>query len=426
MSSLKFRVPLRYRVLGWLLFPIVVAHLVWRAIKDGGTSYLQQRLGFSRASTSTESTLWFHAASVGEINTLAPLLHQVRRQYPYAPLLVTTNTPTGKQAFERIDIDNANHCYLPLDYKFCVTRFTHRHPAAVGIIAETEIWPMLYQLVDHPLIIINGRLSDRTLRFASGFFASTYRAAMSRLTHVLARSENDAAGFIKLGLPQSVVQVTGNLKFAGPSDLPAGYPRLVEPDYCLLASTHDDEELQIAREWFNQGRTELLVIAPRHPERRKAILNQLEDVTPHIVVRSEGQQPAQDTRIYLADTFGEMQSWYQHASAIFMGGSLGSTGGHNLLEPARVGQSVVTGPNTANFADEMRAMIEGDGVTEAANAVAVVAALISMLNSPALANRLGNNAKRVVQQNDRIDASYLDALSPWIDNRPAVSPNSGD
>lgn len=412
MTLIAISATTRYRCIGWCLAPAVFLHMIWRSSRDGGLIYFKQRLGF--AVPSTENAIWFHAASVGEINTLTPLLVLIRRQHPATPLLVTTNTPTGKQALSRQGIIGLTHCYLPLDYPSIVSRFAHRNQYQCGIIVETEIWPTLYRVMQTPLIIINGRLSDRTLRFSHGLLAPVFHEALAHITKVFARSDSDSEKFIQLGLSPDKVTTLGNLKFAHENKPTGQSPDLVTRPYCLLASTHANEEHELAAEWLKYNRSELLVIAPRHPERRGKIKQQLLSLTANVLLRSSGIQPDRSTQIYLADTFGEMDSWYQYANAIFMGGSLGPTGGHNLLEPARLGKPVVIGPNYKNFVDEVKIFQDKNAVVVSSTPAEVVENLVAWLDAPADAHTSGKSAQQIVERRKGISMAYLSALQPWV------------
>ena len=203
-----------YRGLSWLLSPVILAHLLWRSLHDGGWLYFQQRLGFAQPLTQAKPLVWLHAASVGEINTALPLLRAMLEAQPGTPFLVTTNTPTGRAALERQGLPNTVCLYLPIDYSHAVKRFYRSHQLQCGIIIETEVWPILYELAEVPLIIVNGRLSHRTLRVTEGWLQGTFKRAANKIHTVLARSEADALGFEKIGVAKQRIKQLGNLKFS--------------------------------------------------------------------------------------------------------------------------------------------------------------------------------------------------------------------
>ena len=409
-SSVK--APMVYRALLALTSPLVFGYTLWRAIKDGGLLYLKQRFGF--AVPATRASVWVHAASVGEINTVYPLLNELKKRHPSVQILVTTNTPTGKSALQAKE-ESFGHVYLPLDYSHSVRRFLLKNKIELGIIVETEIWPTLYGEINFPLCIVNGRLSAKSMRHNRGILYDSYRFATSQLDLILARSEADADSFEQLGVNAGKIEVIGNMKFAEPESpkkqISANNDAV--PQFCLLASTHEDEEIQLARAWLSKNQRIPLVIAPRHPERSKSIQAQLRMLTTEFEVRSQGANLSTESSVYLADTLGEMQFWYSHAAAIFMGGSLVPKGGHNMLEAAQQGKSVVTGPHFHNFSDEVNLLLTAEAIEIVDSAEAAVIALLEAIAHPTDGRLSGQRAKELVLQHKEIQKHYADRLAKF-------------
>ncbi|RLK47145.1 3-deoxy-D-manno-octulosonic-acid transferase [Alkalispirillum mobile] len=402
-----------YRGLTALLWPVLRWHAAREARRAGEPDYPAQRRG-RYADTVRPGGLWVHAASVGEVRTVRPLLEALQAARPGLAITLTTSTPTGGQAARLIP--GIQVLFLPLDRPRPVRRFLAAVRPEAGLVVETELWPELFAACRHqgvPLAIVNGRLSHRTLR-APRLVLALYREALAGVTVVLARSEADAAGYRSLGAPAERVQVVGNLKFAGPAEAAAPAAVDLGRRYVLAASTHDDEELRLASAWRAKGDTvPLLVIAPRHPQRGEALRQALDRAGVRYAVRSRGEWPAAGDQAYLADTFGELEGFMAGAELVFMGGSLVPHGGQNLLEPARLGRALLAGPHLHNFADEA-ALLEGCGAlqrVEDAHAVARTAQ--AWLADPdALAARGRRGRAEVVARAD-MARRYLDALAEW-------------
>ncbi len=406
----------RYRLLLCLISPVIMIHLIWRSFRDGGWRYFYQRCGYSRHDPITRR--WIHAASVGEIMTVLPLLEKIQHSEHALPTIVTTNTPTGAQVLlDRLPADVV-HCYLPIDWSSATARFFNHHSISEAWVVETEIWPWLFarcQSRNIPLTIINARLSQRTKRFINSTFSQTYRRALTG-ARVLARSAEDATGFIELGANSNRVEIVGNLKFSIPTLNTERQP-LIEQDYCTAASTHHDEELQLAIAWLKAGVPCLLVLVPRHPERGKKIARQLQAVQselaptlPAITQRSIDGMPTERSRLYVADTLGELPTWYASSRAVFVGGSLIQHGGQNIIEPARCGKAVIVGPSMFNFKGVMQDLSAVNAVISATDADAVVAHLKHAVDNPGWAASIGQRAREVTLFKDDIIAHYLRQL----------------
>ena len=412
-------------VLSTLLLPVWLVHTVIRSLRDGGFSYLRERLGSVSMETDDNGLhLWIHCASVGEVNTVIPLLKQLGQDLDTIRFTVTTFTPTGKQIFEDAAIANSRHCYLPIDHAWTVTRFLKRVKPDYGLIVETEIWPCLYRVCSRqqiPLSLINARISPKTLRLTEGVASKTILPlladAVSTLSMVIARSATDQAAIQKLlsgnastnttGFTPPPIKIAGNLKndlsLSTDSKKTDETAPPLSRDYCLLASTHEDEEYRLCKEWMTRNRKELLVIVPRHPERGEKLATSLGTLCNNIVLRS--QQPDNqynntvtvdpETRIYIADTLGELQRFYRFTGVTFTGGSLVPVGGHNVLEPARSRCAIVSGPHTYNFDAEISVLREAEALMVANDAATAVDALITLLDDDQKREHMINNARDI-------------------------------
>lgn len=405
-----------YRLLTILLLPAVFVYTLRRANQDGDSRYFWQRLG-RRIPARVDHPLWIHCASVGEVNAARPLILRLTEEYPGLGIVLTTLTPTAAEVVKKTLPESVLHVYLPFDTSAAVRRFLHRIQPRAGLILETEIWPGLFaqaQRKNIPLIVVNGRLTKKTLA-APRWVRAYFRRALQAVTVVLAKSEEDAQGYRQLGVAPARIKVLGNIKFAAARESKENLPRLIERDYWLAASTHSDEERQLAG-MIKAGaaHADLLVIAPRHPERGAAIERQLKDLGVRFAVRSRQQSISDETQIYLADTLGEMAGLMQHAKFVFMGGTLVPVGGHNLLEPAALGKAVVCGPHLENFSQEAALLRRSDALLEVGDIQELAAETARLLGSSRQLNGLGQAAASAVATQADVLDRYFDALSTTI------------
>jgi 3-deoxy-D-manno-octulosonic-acid transferase len=406
------RPPLAYRLRLVLLFPLLMAYTLWRAFRDKNSRYLLQRLGFHYPTISRP--VWLHCASVGELNTALPLIEALRNRSPDAPFLISTTTTTSAAVLKRHGIEGLTHCYLPLDLPSMVVRFLSALQPRAAIILETELWPNLFSAVrraDIALLIVNARLSHRTLK-AGPWLRNTYRDCLGNVDAIMARSQEDADRYVQLGADPAIVEVIGNLKFARPGKPQLENRDLVGRSYVLAVSTHHDEEMQLARAWKQDGHSDLLlVIAPRHPHRGQSIARQLQTLGLRVASRSRGETPAEPTDIYLADTLGELAELIAHARWVFVGGSLISHGGQNLLEPARAGKAILCGPHMDNFRDETRTFVEAGGAVQLDYVRSLSSLMNRLSNDSEWCKSLGETAATICRNNEDIATRYADAIA---------------
>lgn len=403
-----------YRLIILLLSPVILAHLLWKSFQSKQLRYLKQRLGFGftyEVKASTGHLIWFHCASVGEVNTTLPLLHELHKHDPNLSFIITTNTVTGASIIDKQRKSFIKHAYLPIDWTSSTQRFINTiNPTALFII-ETELWPNLVNVCKRAQInitILNGRLSPRTTE-TNKWVASIYRRTLKNINHIYTRSDVDKDHFLKLGASEDQTTMTGNLKYALSSKIITPQD-LTKRCYVIAASTHDDEEQQIADCWLKLNRDELLVIAPRHPERKNKIFEQLSLLTDKIVIRTDNTEITDDTKIFLLDTVGELLTWYVSADAVIMGGSFADRGGHNVIEPAQQGKAILYGPHMENFQFENQLLLDNDAAIQLTSMKELATSLSALLDDKANRAQLENNALGAVKPYETILSDYTDIV----------------
>lgn len=413
----------RYRICLCLVSPILLIHCAWRGVQDGGMRYIKERFGY--ISPDQQSRIHIHAASVGEVITVLPLIEKLQAQHADLAFLVTTNTPTGAAVLQQRLGGNAKQAYLPIDFAGATQRFFSRTSLSDSWVVETEIWPWLYARAKQlgiPITLVNARLGHKSRGAVSQFFDATYTRALSDV-HVLARSNDDAQRYIERGAHTDKVVTIGNLKLSYTPETQIPSALLTVP-YVLAASTHDDEELRIAQAWLHTPNSGLLVIAPRHVERGARLfksLNALQhDINPDLpppAKRSLNQQPTADSKLYIADTLGELHHWYTHATAAFVGGSLIKRGGHNVLEPARANTLIIVGPHTFNFEQEVTSLQAVNAIAIAENAEEVVKLFLLAESNPQWAESLRNRATELINNECGVIDIYIESLQALMINK---------
>ncbi|KAF0230307.1 MAG: 3-deoxy-D-manno-octulosonic-acid [Beijerinckiaceae bacterium] len=347
-----------YRALGHIAAPALALFLK-RRIARGKEDPARQNERWGRPTLPRPDgvLIWLHAASVGETMSILPLITRLAGAGRH--VLLTTGTVTSAALAAARLPEGAVHQFVPLDLPAAARRFIAHWRPDLAVFCESELWPTLMletKRADIPLGIVNGRMSARSAtRWRK--FPTIPRALLGDLAFCLAQSEADAARYAALGAP---AVAAGNLKFDAPP-LPLDLDeaeRLTKAigrrPVFLAASTHPGEEEQVldAACHLREREPDLLtIIVPRHPPRGEEIAKLCLSGGIVPAVRSRGEMPDKHTTLYLADTLGELGLFYALATVAFIGGSLVPTGGHNPIEPAKLGAPMLHGPETHNFKD---------------------------------------------------------------------------
>lgn len=419
MLKTSNRTSLRYKSLLFLLSPVALGYIVFRSIKDGGWRYFSQRLGFNYIPSVSRSIL-IHCASVGEVNAAKPLISELWKQYPDKNIVISTNTPTAAQLVSKLQHQNISHTYLPLDYSFAVNAFLSCIDPICVLILETEIWPTLFFLAAEkniPIAIINGRLTNKSIR-ANSLIKNDFQSSLKNLTLLLTRSNEDRSKYIKIGANENSTHTVGNLKYAIKPCLNANLAcTTIKRPFLLAVSTHDDEEIQLAQHMdVLKQKDYLLVIAPRYPDRSKQLLQQLQHKSFKVAIRSNRDMITNDTDIYIVDTLGELDMYFNEAALVFVGGSLIQRGGHNILEPASFGKCVMVGPYTDNFALETKELLKVNGVIQITDNHDLRRKLVHLLNNDSERAQYGMNAQHFIEQKTVVLMDYLKHLQPLLNH----------
>lgn len=411
----------------------------WVLLSRKRRANLPDRSGLRGVPTQTPAdgrpTVWVHAVSVGETLAAVPLLRLLRRRVPDARLLVSSVTLTGKEtAVKSLSNVVDEGFFFPFDLPGLCGRFIDRVRPDVVVIVETEIWPNFIAVCARrgiPVVIVNGRLSKRSfagyMRFR-WFFAPILRT----LRTISAQTADDAERFAALGAPPEIVTVGGNLKFdvsppeTGESPLSGLLLREkgAGAAWIVAGSTHDGEEAQLLRAFLSARAVNpsiRLLLAPRHPERFDAVeaMIRWEDVT--VVRRTaipEGAGTISET-VLLLDTVGELSSAYAAADLAFVGGSLVSKGGHNVLEPSWHGVPTIVGPHMDNFREIADAFLAGDALIRVAGEDELAERFKRFAADPHAFHETGRRARELIETFRGASEASTDAVLSALSGREA-------
>ncbi len=412
-----------YNILFIVLFVLSSPYYFWRLWRRGNwTKGFGERFGqydtkLKQALTNRHA-LWLHAVSVGEVNLCTRLIRALEPRVPNAKIVVSTTTTTGMGELKKKLPPHVSKIYYPIDRRQYVARAQSLISPEAIILVEAEIWPnFIWRAKQHriPLFLVNARLSERSAR---GYkrFGFLFRPLFAAFTGVGAQSETDAARWRELGCRPEAVQVVGNLKFDaatldGPRtlDVPAMLAQLGVPadaPILVCGSTHAGEEIILA-EMVRRLRQRFpglfLILVPRHFERSREIVRELEARHIKLVRRSDLNEHTKFTPdklpCLLVNSTGELRYFYEAATVVFIGKSLTAKGGQNPIEPCALGKPVVCGPNMQNFTDVVEIFRRYEALVQVRDVSELERTIRDLLLTPALREKLGRNALQAVREN---------------------------
>lgn len=358
-----------YNLLLHLSLPGAFIYYLWRVFisKKSRESWKHNLGGLPHLSDRPKGKklIWLHAVSVGEYVASLPVQEELRRIAPDAMMLITTVTQTGNAMAQKSAKEQDTVAYLPLDFPLFVNRGLDRVRPDVIVIMEAEMWPNFLAAAKRrniPTILVNGRISDRSLR-RSRKWRWLISWALSKFDYFCMQTSVDAERILALGAKPEAVSVCGNTKFdqegaqlphkaveslRADLGLPEGVPVFV------AGSTNPGEDEQVIEAFQIVRRTMTdirLIIAPRQIERGNEIQRICEDRRLVCAKRSQKESCGANYDVLILDTFGELAAVYAVGEISFVGGTLIPKGGHSLFQPILQGKPVLFGPYTFKTRD---------------------------------------------------------------------------
>jgi 3-deoxy-D-manno-octulosonic-acid transferase len=411
-----------YRAATAVLEPAVLGLLYWRQRKGReDRTRLGERQGHPSRPRPNGHLIWVHGASIGETLSLLPVVERLTQRG--LSVLVTSGTRTSASLIARRLPPGAVHQFVPLDVPRYIRRFLDYWQPDVALVAESEIWPNTVVALDErhiPLVLVNGRMSDRSYQRWQKM-PRIIRALLERFALCLTQTQEDAERFARLGAPR--VLVAGNLKFDGAP--PPADPRAVahmsglvagRPVW-LAASTHPGEEgaiMAVHRALAQRHPGLLTIVAPRHPHRGEEVAALAERAGLRAGRRSQGMHPDRATDVYVTDTVGEMGLFYRLSPIVLMGGTLVPVGGHNPIEPAKLGAAILHGPHVHNATEIYAALDDARGALMIKDSATLARAVSELLGNTALNRDMARAAADAVQALGGAVDRTMQSIEPFI------------
>lgn len=393
-----------YNILILIFLPVAVGRILYKSIKDKDYRLnLSQRFGIYKVNSSKKQVIWFHAVSLGEVIASEKIVNKLLKD---ADVILTVTTPTGLRHARKIYGDDLKIYYAPWDNLVFMNRAINSFMPSVIVIFETEIWPSMIHCSfkkDIPIILCNGRMSQRSFKSYSRFKALV-NTTLQKFSFIFVQSENQAKRFFELGANIEQLKIVSSVKFDSHEPNEELGNRVNEPEkdkILLFASTHRGEDERLIKIYINLKTviTNLrLVIVPRHPERHTEIERILTKEGVNYSLQNNSMLEFEDNEVIVINAIGILAELYAKADAAFIGGSmLGDTGGHNIIEPAASGCPFVVGEHMYNFTDILESFLLRNACIQASSDKEIELSLKSILTDNDHHGKI--NALEVVKEN---------------------------
>ena len=398
-----------YKILINLVFffsPIIIIFRIFKGKED--TSRFREKVGIFSKKRNKGKLIWFHGASVGEIQSIIPLLERFEKNKEIRQILVTSNTVSSSFIIKNLKFKKTIHQFFPIDCNFISKKFLNYWKPTKAFFIDSEIWPNtvnnLYKR-NIPIFLLNGRITKKSFRRWK-FFSYFAKSIFGKFYLCLSSNTETKKYLKKLGAKN--IKFIGNLKFSQSenekTNLNKDLINLINSRkaWCASSTHYNEEELcgmahiRLKKRFKNI----LTIIIPRHINRINSIKADLQNLDLKIHLDEPKKKISPDTDIYLINSYGKTKLFYKVCKNIFLGGSLIEHGGQNPLEATRYGCKVLHGPNVSNFREIYNFLNKKKLSKKISNQDQLINCVIKYINSK-------NNSKKIIKDLHLIGMNIL-------------------
>ena len=398
-----------YKILINLVFffsPIIIIFRIFKGKED--TSRFKEKVGIFSKKRNKGKLIWFHGASVGEIQSIIPLLERFEKNKEIRQILVTSNTVSSSFIIKNLKFKKTIHQFFPIDCNFISKKFLNYWKPTKAFFIDSEIWPNtvnnLYKR-NIPIFLLNGRITKKSFRRWK-FFSYFAKSIFGKFYLCLSSNTETKKYLKKLGAKN--IKFIGNLKFSQSenekTNLNKDLINLINSRkaWCASSTHYNEEELcgmthiRLKKRFKNI----LTIIIPRHINRIDSIKAELQNLDLKIHLDEPKKKISPDTDIYLVNSYGKTKLFYKVCKNIFLGGSLIEHGGQNPLEATRYGCRVLHGPNVSNFREIYKFLNKKKLSKKISNQDQLINCVIKYINSK-------NNSKKIIKDLNLIGMNIL-------------------
>jgi len=398
-----------YELIGLLIVILSPIIILFRVItgKEDPKRFLEKYCFYNKK-FKNKKTIWIHGASVGEVLSIIPLVKKLEKNRKIKRILITSGTTSSALVFSKYKFKKTIHKYFPIDTNYFSNRFIKYWDPRLAIFVESEIWPNMLKNLNKkniPIILLNARITKKSF-YKWKKFPNFSKNLFNKISLALPQN-SETYKYLKI-LGTKNIKFAGNLKYYGEKKYKKNknlIKKFKNKEIWCAASTHENEELLIGKVHKNIKlikKNLITIIIPRHINRSNIIINDLKNIGLNIVTRSSSEKIKKSTDIYLVDTYGEASMFYELSNITFLGGSIIGHGGQNPLEPARLRNYILHGPNIQNF-KEVYKLLKNLNISTQVNSVLkmqkIIVKKIGYKQSRVLNQKLFSIGEKIIKKN---------------------------
>lgn len=345
--------------------------------------------------------IWIHVASLGEYEQVVPVVQQLKLHFSNHAFLFSFFSDSGYRVKKANSIGDFE-TYLPLDTTKNVKTFIEKLKPAMAVFVKYDIWPnFLYYLKINSIktFLVASRFRSGQIYFQ--FYGGFFKKALQTFNCIFVQDNSSGQLLRTVGISNCILsgdtrfdrvclQLEQNNKLDFIEDFLQGSTCMV------CGSTWPEGEKYLFTSINDQNIRLKYVIAPHQISNKHTAEIESQIKKPCIKYSEIKSQKLSDYEVLILDTVGLLTKVYAYADLAYVGGGFGTTGLHNILEPAAFGVPILIGPNHHKF-PEAKALEKQGGLLVINSAIEIQQNIKSLITNAALKNKMSKASKAFIQ-----------------------------
>ena len=407
-----------YKILTNLIYPFLFIFLYFRVLlkKEDTVRFKEKILTkyFNIDKNSKLDLLWFHAASIGELKSVIPIIKNINNKSKNLEFLVTTTTLSSSKlaSLEFEKLNNIKHRFIPYDVSHLVETFIDKWKPKKIFLVDSEIWPNLILKAKKrgiSIALINARLTKKSFSRWSKF-PMTAKKIFNKFDLFLCANQETKNYLEKLSAKN--IRYFGNIKFFNEikkKEFSQNNIQVIKKSrFWVAASIHKEEDIICLKTHLKLKKKFddiITIIAPRHINRVDQIYNLSKKLNLNTQILNQNDRILSDKEIIIINFFGALQDYFQYARSVFIGKSLIERlkydSGQNPIDAALLNCKIYHGPYVSNF-DEIYQILKKNHIAK------------EIKNYNELSLNLENDLKDIQENKRNLPNQFLKNLSQNI------------
>ena len=273
-----------YRFLTFFFYPILIVLIYFRKLLNKEDHYRYKEKIFSSnffpEKDNKKKLIWFHAASIGETQSIFPLIQKLNTEIEDVEFLITTTTLSSAHLIKKELFNEKNiiHRFFPIDKPSLIKKFLNNWSPTLTIFVDSEIWPNFILEIKKkkiPLVLLNARITKKT--FLRWNLIPNIAEKIFQSFDLCLSSSNESKKYLE-EVKVKNVKYFGNLKLTSESQLNnlniKNKEILDNKKFWCAVSTHEEEDIFCLKTHLNIKKIHkdiITIIIPRHIDRAQSI-----------------------------------------------------------------------------------------------------------------------------------------------------------